>query len=373
MSGLGERVLAAARARISPLVEEWERTGTSLETMREFSRELGLTSLRTPARRGGSPRPWTEITGAARSLGRVYRLFGLVLVNNVIASYLGERGTDEQWERWGAPIHRGEALLALVLTEEGAGNDLSAIASSVTEEPGGGLRLTGEKVFAPAADQLPAVMTLARHGEGTSVLAVPADAEGVSIQPMGRGMSLRGAAVCRMTFNDCRLPAGHLIGTPGRGLEELRPHLSGSRLNTSGLALGAAEEALDLAAAHTASTVRFGKPLNRLGAVQQRLGDMASRTAAAQALLEAAAAALDEGRPQAEALVSSAKAFITDTAVAVTGGAMELFGGWGFFENRRVERLVREAKLGLAVDGANDIHRAIVARSLSRGEPGEGG
>ncbi len=373
MSGLGERVLSAARARISPLVDEWERSGTSLETMREFSRELGLTSLRTPAHRGGSPRPWAEITGAARSLGRVYRLFGLVLVNNVIASFLGERGSDGQWEKWGAPIHRGDALLVLALTEEGAGNDLAAIAASVTEEAGGGLRLRGEKVFAPGADQLPGVVTLARHGEGTSVLAVPTDAEGVSVQPMGKGMSLRGAAICRVAFNDCRLPSDHLIGTPGRGLEELRPHLLGSRLNTSGLALGAAEEALELAAAHTASTVRFGKPLNRLGAVRQRLGDMASRASAAKALLEAAAAALDDRGPQAEALVSSAKAFITDTAAAVTGGALELFGGWGFFENRRVERLVREAKLGLAVDGANDIHRDIVARSLSRGEPGKGG
>lgn len=368
MSGLAERVLAAARAEISPLVAEWEAGETSLETMREFSRRLGLTALRTPEHRGGSPRPWTEITGAARSLGRIYRLFGLVLVNNVIAAFLGEQGSDRQWERWGAPIHRGEMLLALALTERGAGNDLGSITTSVSEE-GGGLILRGGKVFAPAANRLRALVTLAVHGEGTSVLAVPTDAAGVSVRPMGAGMSLRGAQVCEVTFDDCRLGAEHLIGSPGRGLEQLRPHLLGSRLNTAGLALGAAEEALDLAVAHTAATVRFGKPLNRLGAVRRRLGDLAIRTGAARALLDAAAAALDEGRPQVETLVSAAKAFVTESAAEVTDGAWELFGGWGFFEEKTVERLVREAKLGLVVDGANDIHRDIVARNLGSGKP----
>lgn len=369
MSGLAERVLTAARAEIAPLVPEWETGGTSLETMREFSRKLGLTALRTPAGRGGSPRPWTEITGAARSLGRVYRLFGLVLVNNVIAAFLGECGSDEQWERWGAPIHRGESLLVLALTERGAGNDLGSIAASVAEE-GGGLTLRGAKVFAPAANRLRAVVTLAVHGEGTSVLVVPTDAPGVSVRPMGAGMSLRGAQVCEVSFDGCRLGSDHLIGSPGRGLQQLRPYLCGSRLNTAGLALGAAEEALDLAAAHTAATVRFGKPLNRMGAVRRRLGELAVRTGAARALLAAAASALDEGCPEVETLVSAAKVFVTDTATEVTDGALELFGGWGFFEEQRVERLVREARLGLVVDGANDIHRNLVARSLA-GNPGE--
>ena len=355
-------VLEYLRAEVAPRVPGWERDGVPDGEFAALARSLGLSALRTPPRRGGDPRPWTEITDIARSLGRIYRAFGAVLVNNVICGYLGEHATDAQWERWGAPIHGGQALSMLAINEPGAGNDLSRLATTV-EPDGGGLRLDGEKAFLPDADRLPFLLVLATGAGGTSMLAVPTDAEGVAITPMGPTLALRGIALCRATFDRCRLEADHLIGTPGEGLAELRPHLLASRLNTAGLALGGAEEALDLAAAYTASTERFGRPLNRLGAVQQRLGEMAIRVAVACEYLRGAAARLDAGEP-AEAAVSAAKVFACDVATETTAQAAQLLGGWGFLESGTVERLVREAAVGGIVDGANDIHRAIVARSL---------
>lgn len=362
-----EALCAEVRAAVGDAVARWERDGVPPGELEALARRFGLSDLRTPRHRGGDPRPWTEITDVARGLGRVYRAFGAVLVNNVVAGYLGEHADDAQWERWGAPIASGEALSMLAINEAGSGNDLSRLATRV-EPCGGGLRLEGDKTFLPNANRLGYLMVMARHGDGTSMLVVPTGAPGVSLRSMGPTLALRGFDLCEATFDATPLAADHLIGTPGAAMAELRPHLLGSRLNTSGLALGGAEEALDLAAGHTARTERFGRPLNRLGAVQQRLGDMAVAVRMAAAGLRAAAAELDAAEldpgGDATAAVSAAKVFCAATAGEVTRQALALMGGWGFLESGTVERLAREAAVNAIVDGADDIHRAILARSL---------
>jgi hypothetical protein len=360
-----EALCADVRAAVGPKVTLWERDGVPPGEFEALARRFGLSALRTPARRGGEPRPWTYVTDVARALGRVYRAFGAVLVNNVVAGYLGEHADDAQWERWGAPIHEARALSMLAINEAGSGNDLSRMASRV-ETAGGDIRLDGCKTFLPAANRLPYLVVVAGHGDGTSILVVPTGAPGVTITPMGPTLALRGFDLCEARFENCRLGGEHLIGTPGQGLAELRPHLLGSRLNTAGLALGGAEEALDLAAGYTARTERFGRPLSRHGAVAQRLGDMAVKVRAAGACLRAAAGEMDSGTATAETAVSAAKVCCAETGVEVTQQALQLSGGWGFLESGTTERLAREAAVGGIVDGANDIHRAIVARSLGR-------
>ena len=368
-----EALCAEVRAAVGDAVSRWERDGVPPGELEALARRFGLSDLRTPRHRGGDPRPWTEIVDVARGLGRVYRAFGAVLVNNVVAGYLGEHADDAQWQRWGAPIATGEALSMLAINEAGSGNDLSRLATRV-EPCGGGLRLEGGKTFLPNANRLEHLMVMARDGDGASMLVVPTGAPGVSLRPMGPTLALRGFDLCEATFDATPLETDHLIGTPGAAMAELRPHLLGSRLNTSGLALGGAEEALDLAAGHTATSERFGRPLNRLGAVQQRLGDMAVAVRMAAAGLRAAAAELDaaelnaaEAGPDdgdATAAVSAAKVFCAGTATEVTRQALALMGGWGFLESGTVERLAREAAVNSIVDGADDIHRAILARSL---------
>ncbi|MYE67476.1 MAG: acyl-CoA dehydrogenase, partial [Acidimicrobiia bacterium] len=336
----------AARAAVAPNVADWERRGVPAGTFEGLARDLGLSALRTPRGRGGEPLPWTEVVSVARALGRVYRAFGAVLVNNVVAGYLGDHADDAQWERWGAPIHEGRCLSMLAINEAGSGNDLSRLASTVTPV-GADLRLDGGKAFLPNANRLPYLLVLAAHGAGTSMLVVPTDAPGVRIASMGPTLALRGLDLCEATFGDCRLGAEHLIGTPGAGMAELRPHLLGSRLNTAGLALGGAEEALDLAVDYTARTERFGRPLNRLGAVQQRLGDLSVRVRAAGAYLHTAAGELDAATDGAgasvEPAVSAAKVLAAETSQHVTHEAIHLQGGWGFLETGTVERLARAA------------------------------
>ena len=142
------------------------------------------------------------------------------------------------------------------------------------------------------------------------------------------------------------------------------PHLGKSRLLTSGLALGIATEALDLALAYTARTTRFRDSLNRQGAVQQTLADMAIAVETGRVYLAHAASLVDSGE-RTSTEISMAKVYITDLAMSVITSATQLMGGWGYLVSGKVERLMREAKLNQIVDGANEIHRTLIAKGLS--------
>lgn len=143
------------------------------------------------------------------------------------------------------------------------------------------------------------------------------------------------------------------------------PHLAKSRLLTAGLALGIATEALELALDYAARTRRFGDALIRRGAVRQALADMSIGVETASAYLDRAASLVDAG-DRASVEISIAKVYATDVAMNATTSAVQLMGGSGYLASGKVERLMREAKLNQIVDGANEIHRDLIVKGLSR-------
>ena len=358
-----EALLDCLRSEIEPRVAGWEEKGHAPpEALWEVGRRFRLLGMITPARRGGDPRPWAEIVEVASDLGRVYRPFGFLLTNALIAGYLAEAADDRQWKRLGAPIVEGRSASVLALNEPNTGNDLAAL-STQARAVEGGYRITGVKTYIPNADQVEFLLVAARNSPGSppSIFAVDPTASGCSVRRLGPTMALRGVHLCEVRLDECRVSGDDLVGE----MNGLWPHLARSRLLTSGLALGCAAEALDLALDHTAGTERFGKPLNRQGAVRQTLADMSIAVETGRVYLRHAASRVDAGH-DASREISIAKVYVTDLAMSVTTSATQLMGGWGYLAAGKVERLMREAKLNQIVDGANEIHRTLIARSMTQ-------
>ena len=355
-------LLAYLRAEVEPLVDDWEEAGhVPPAALWEVGRRFGLLGMMTPTKRGGSPRAWAEIVGIATALGRIYRPFGFLLTNALIAGYLAAVTDELQWEKLGLPIVVGRAVSVLALNEPGSGNDLSALVT-MAEECDEGYRLTGTKTYIPNADQVDFLLVAARE-EGRSsisIFAVDPKRSGCEVRRLGRTMALRGVHLCEVELDGCPVGSGERIGE----MTGLWPHLERSRLLTSGLALGCAAEALELTLSHTAGTRRFGRPLNRQGAVQQSLAEMGIGVETAGIYLDHAASLVDAGE-EASLEISTAKVYISDLAMRVTTSATQLMGGRGYLVSGKVERLMREAKLNQIVDGANEIHRALIAKTLS--------
>lgn len=352
------------RSDIEPMVDGWEEAGHAPPAaLWEVGRGFGLLGMMTPADRGGAPRPWAEIVEIAADLGRVYRAFGFLLTNALIAGYLADASDDRQWKRLGLPVLEGRASSVLALNEPGSGNDLSAL-STTAEACDGGHRITGVKTYIPNADQVDFVLVAARGAPGSalSVFAVDPRSKGCRIRRLGPTMALRGVHLCEIRLDACEVSSDDLVGE----MAGLWPHLAKSRLLTSGLALGIATEATELALDYTARTVRFGDSLSRRGSVQQSLADMAISVETGRAYLAHAASLVDDGE-QAALEISVAKVYVTDLAMAVTTSATQLMGGQGYLASGKVERLMREAKLNQIVDGANEIHRSLIAKGMSRG------
>ena len=351
------------RSEIEPRVDGWEEAGHAPpEALWEVGRRFGLLGMMTPDQRGGNPRPWTEIVEVATDLGRIYRPFGFLLTNALIAGYLADVADDLQWKRLGLPIVDGEAYSVLALNEPGSGNDLSALAA-VAEECEEGYRLTGTKTYIPNADQVDYLLVAARQApQGPPVIfAVDPRSAGCEVSRLGATMALRGVHLCEIRLDGCGVPSDDRVGE----MTGLWPHLARSRLLTSGLALGIAAEAMELALEYTARTRRFGKPLNRQGAVQQSLADIGIAVETGRVYLAHAASLVDAGH-SASLEISVAKTYVTDLAMKVTTSATQLLGGWGYLAAGKVERLMREAKLNQIVDGANEIHRTLIAKGLSK-------
>ena len=356
------------RSEIEPQVDGWEESGhVPPEALWKVGRRFRLLGMMTPSDRGGDLRPWTEIVEIATDLGRIYRPFGFLLTNALIAGYLAAVTDDLQWKRLGLPIVEGRASSVLGLNEPGSGNDLSAL-SSMAEKSEGEYRITGVKTYIPNADQVDFLLVAAREkpGAALSVFAVDPGSSGCRVRRLGATMALRGVHLCEIELEGCVVSADDRVGE----MTGLWPHLGRSRLLTAGLALGIATEALELALDYTARTERFGKPLNRQGAVQQSLADMGIAVETGGVYLAHAASLVDAGQP-ASLEISMAKVYVTDMAMSVTTSATQLMGGWGYLAAGKVERLMREAKLNQIVDGANEIHRTLIAKGLSKREEKE--
>jgi butyryl-CoA dehydrogenase len=174
---------------------------------------------------------------------------------------------------------------------------------------------------------------------------------------------MRAYPIRELIFENCRVPARNRIGEENGGFKVIMSGLDGGRINVGAGAVGNAQAAFDIALQYSKERVQFGQPIANFQAIQFMLADMATEIQAARLLVYHAAWLKDQGLPVTLA-ASMAKRFATDTAMKVTVDAVQVLGGYGLMEEYKVERYMREAKIGQIVEGTNQIQRIIIAREL---------
>ncbi len=233
--------------------------------------------------------------------------------------------------------------------------------------------LRGEKQFISGAGaggdhHLYIVMTRtgAEGPDGISALIVEGGTPGLSFGALEHKMGWNAQPTRAVIFDDCAVPIDNLIGREGDGFKIAMSALDGGRLNIGACSLGGAQAALDKTLAYMRHRKAFGRALDEFQALQFRLADMATSLEAARALLWRAAAALDAKAPDASVLCAMAKCVATDTGFAVANDALQLHGGYGYLADYGIEKLVRDLRVHQILEGANEIMRLIVARSMLR-------
>jgi acyl-CoA dehydrogenase len=274
-------------------------------------------------------------------------------------------GSPAQRE-WLARTRAGTAIAGFALTEPGSGSDVAATATTALRGQDGWV-LNGEKTYISNGGIADIYVIIARTGEaagakGLSAFLMPADAAGLRIVERIEVMAPHPLA--HLALQDVILPEAALIGRAGDGFKIAMSVLDVFRSTVGAAALGFARRALDEALARVQSRRIQGSALSELQMVQGHLADMALQIDAAALLVYRAAWTKDQGVARISREAAMAKLYATEAAQKVIDMAVQLHGGDGVRHGFAVEALYREIRALRIYEGASDVQRVIIARSI---------
>jgi alkylation response protein AidB-like acyl-CoA dehydrogenase len=332
--------------------------------------ELGWLGIPYPEDEGGAGMDTLAYAVAIEEIARTWGSLALIVAahTSLGCGPLHLFGTPEQKTRFLVPMAAGRVLGAYGLTEPGAGSDAGATRTTARFADGGWV-LDGTKRFITNAGHAGTYVVAARTGDRpngsaeVSAFIVPADSPGFAVGRLEEKMGLHASATGELHFDRCWIPAENLLGERGDGFPIFIQVLDGGRISIAALALGLAQAALDAASVYAREREQFGRPIGTFEGVAFMVADMATEIAAARGLVYRAAWLKDRGRPyRLEA--AQAKLFASEVASRATNAAVQIHGGYGYIEEYRVERYLRDAKLTEIGEGTSQIQRLVIARQI---------
>jgi butyryl-CoA dehydrogenase len=310
-------------------------------------------------------------TIAVEEISRVCGSTGITLAAHIsLGSFpIYAFGTTEQKMKYLVPLARGEHLGAFGLTEPNAGSDAAGTQTTAIRQ-GDEYLMNGTKCFITNASVAETVVITAmtekgRGTKGISSFIVERGTAGFSVGKKENKMGLRGSDTCELVFDQCRIPAGNLLGAEGEGFRQFMITLDGGRISIGALALGIAQGALDASIARARQRVQFGRPLADFQAIQWKIADMTTQIAAARSLVYHAARLKDAGR-RSTTESAMCKLYAAEVAMRAAIEAVQIHGGRGFMRESPVQRFMRDAKLTEIGEGTSEIQRLVIARELLR-------
>ncbi|HEY5899478.1 MAG TPA: acyl-CoA dehydrogenase family protein [Burkholderiales bacterium] len=367
-SEIREAVRRFAREQLAPNAARWDRD-------KEFPREalkglaaMGLYGIAIPDQWGGAGLDYTAMAIALEEIAAGdCATATIVAVNNLAAGILNGYGNDAQKQRFLRPLASGERLGAFALTEPQVGSDASAITTRA-EKKGNDYVINGVKQFITSGKNADFTIVFAVTDKGAgkrgiSAFVVPTDTRGYTVARIEDKLGQRASDTAQLVFENCRVPADHLLAQEGVGYRIALANLESGRINVAAQATGVARTALEAALAYARERKSMGKALVEHQAINFRLADMATSVEAARQLYLHAARLRDEGKPCIRE-ASMAKLFASEMAEKVCSDAIQIHGGYGYVTDFPVERLWRDVRVTKIYEGANDIQRMVIGRTL---------
>jgi alkylation response protein AidB-like acyl-CoA dehydrogenase len=288
--------------------------------------------------------------------------------NSLVCGPIKVFGTDAQKKAWLPKLAAGEIYGAYCLTEPNAGSDAAALQTTARLE-GDEWILDGTKIWVTNGGIAGLFVVYARtdpkvsKAKGISAFLVPRDAPGVSIGKHEKKTGIRASSTTEVLFQNARIPKDNLLGGAGKGFTVAMDTLDGGRIGIASQAVGIGRACLEASVKYAKEREQFGQPIANFQAIQWKIADMATRIDASRMLTWKAAWLRDRGeRCTQEA--SQAKLLASQTANFAADECLQIHGGAGYTDHFAVERLFRDARITEIYEGATDIQRIVIARSV---------
>jgi alkylation response protein AidB-like acyl-CoA dehydrogenase len=360
--------------------DEWK---VVLEHLRDQVRARGLWGAFLDPKLGGQGFGQLKLALMSEQIGRSMAsmlVFGVQAPDSGNMELMAHGATEEQKDRWLWPNLRGEITSAFALTEPfNAGADPTVISTTAVRD-GDEWVLNGHKWFITNASSADITLVFAetdpdnRPHKHASIFVVPAGTPGMDVVRDVGTMAHphpefgRPGGHAEVIFTDCRVPADNLIGNPGDGFVLAQKRLGGGRIHHAMRWLGQARRAFDIMCERAVSRTSHGKLLAQHQMIQDYVALSHMEIESARLVTFQTAWKMDRhGASAVRAELGMVKALVSKTVLAVLDRTIQVCGALGYSSDLPVESWYRGTRFGPIGDGPDELHKAVLARTLLKG------
>ncbi len=356
-----------ARTVLEPQADKQDREGHLDTSLMRRVGELGLHGITIPADHGGAGLDALaativhhEFSKADPGFTLAYLAHAMLFVNNFFWA-----GNDDQRKRYLPKVLTGEHIGAMGMTEPGAGTDVMGM-KTVARRDGDKFILKGQKSLITNAPEADVFIVYAKVDDKVTSFIVERSFPGLSTPSKFPKMGMRASSLGEIVLEDVVVPEANVLGKVGGGVTNMMRNLEIERLTLAAMSLGIADRCLDVMVRYAADRKSFGKPIADFGQIQRYIGESYAKTEALRALVYSVAR---NCRPDVQNRLGTdaAKLFGAPVGKEVADNAMQVLGGWGYCDEYKVERFLRDAKLLEIGGGTLESHQKNITKDLVRG------
>jgi len=366
-----DQVRQLADEKIAPRAAEYDRTGEYPADNIADMNALGLNATFVPEAYGGLGLSYLVYLACVREISKACASTGIIWATNFHGMKpVIDFGTEAQKQRILPTIAEG-GLGSLCITEPTAGSDATGMKTRFTPKGNDRVVVEGGKTFISNGNVADHLLVFGKWSEiddpkgAITAMVVDKDTPGLSVLRKEEKMGHRAAPTVALSFESMEVPRENVIGEPGEGLKILLASLNKSRPSVAAQALGIARGAFEDAVAYINDRQQSGRRIIEFQGIQFTLADLATDLAMCEAWLWRVGRMVDAGATDFGIEASMLKMRGSDLAMRIADEAVQLHGGYGYCQDYRVERLMRDAKITQIWEGTNQIHRQLIGRHFA--------
>jgi alkylation response protein AidB-like acyl-CoA dehydrogenase len=357
-----------ARDEMAPHARDWDENETfPVATLRQAA-ALGFGGIYVRDDVGGSALTRLDATIIFEELAQgCTSTAAYISIHNMAAWMIDAFGGAAQRKKFLPKLCGMEHFASYCLTEPDSGSDAAALKARA-ERSGDHYVLNGSKAFISGGGVSDVYVCMVRTGgagpKGISCIVVEKGTPGLSYGAQEKKLGWKSQPTAMVNFENCRVPAGNLIGNEGDGFKIAMAGLDGGRLNIAACSIGGAQFCLDRTIEYMRERKQFGSRLSDFQALRFRIAEYATELEASRLMVRRAAVAVGAREPGATRLAAMAKRLATDAGFEVVNGCLQLHGGYGYLRDHPIERVLRDVRVHQILEGTNEVMRLIVSRDM---------